>query len=110
MKFDFYIQLINSHLKTNFMGMQLELYFNTGQLQQLLSTSPATVLITCESVKTGSETLLIAIASAYDTSGKTLKKIAGCPTPCRPTGSVACQQEAEALITQFEQQFANLLL
>jgi hypothetical protein len=96
------------------MGMQLELYFNTSKLKQLLSTSPHTVLITCETVPNPNtdspEPVLLVLASSYASDGSPQRVILGCPTPCRPTGSVTCQQQAENLLTQLEQQFASSLL
>ena len=79
-----------------------------------MNTNPHTVLITCESVANPvqgeAEPVLLTLASAYDSNGTPLKIIMGCPTPCRPTGSSACQQQADNLISQLKQQFASSLL
>lgn len=95
------------------MAFQIDIYFDPGDMQTLVSGSPNGVLITCVSVPSEeSAPALVALAIATNDQGRPVKVILGCPTPCKPGGSVgvnSCQPSSAALLDQLKTQIANPL-
>ena len=96
------------------MALKIDIYFDPGDIQTLVSGSPNSVLITCELVKVAgsSDPILVAFAALVNSQGIPERAVLGCPTPCKPgdpTNGINCLGESAALLQQLKSQITNPL-